>query len=118
MTAKIIKNKRALPNNWDGFGAVAVNKSVQNNAREFLTKLDYLFLDCLEEEDMYSTPYGTVVLDFQNEKGMVSVEVGESKIGFFTDFTDKALNSKSAGDIFIHQSNISNKLQKALKKLV
>lgn len=33
------------------------------------------------------TPYGTVVLDFQNlKKDFISVEIGKEKIGFFTEF--------------------------------
>lgn len=105
----IIKN---LPDNWDGYGAVRIDVSVYYNVRSFLSELDNFFFNYLKEEDIYCTPYGTVVLDFEKNEEIVSVEVGESKIGFFTEFSDKDLNLKSKGDTFYNK--ISPSLQQAL----
>ena len=39
-------------------------------------------------EDIQVMPYGTIVMDISVPKGIVSVEIGASMLGYFTDFED------------------------------
>jgi len=76
-----------LNNNWDGCGAIKPDYDVYLNANDFLDKLDNKILNCLNEDNIIPTPYGTIVLDFQKESNLISVEIGEKQIGFFTEFS-------------------------------
>lgn len=86
-----IKNRISLlsffENNWDGYGAICPSEKITKNTFKFIDavcKTSYYFY--LSDENISSTPYGSIVLDFRSNKGLVSVEIGSTKIGFFTDF--------------------------------
>ena len=77
-----------LSGNWDGNDAVPVKETTLLNAVRFLTAVfssDEYVLP--EPDDVYPTPYGSLVIDFNTKDGLVSTEVGNSDFGFFTDFT-------------------------------
>lgn len=86
-----IKNRvsllSSLENNWDGYGATKVSEVVLKNTYKFIDAVCktsfYLYLT---DENILLTPYGSIILDFKSNNGMVSVEIGSEKIGFFTDF--------------------------------
>lgn len=42
------------------------------------------------------SPYDTIVIDIQRPRGLVSIEIGLKKIGFFTDYAD-GINEESDG---------------------
>jgi hypothetical protein len=111
-----LKKILSLSNNWDGYDASSIDISVYCNTRDFLEKLDDKFLDCLKEENILPTPYGTITLDFESEDNLVSVEIGKDQIGFFTDFMKKE-NIKSNGENFVN-NNIPCKLKNVLIDLV
>lgn len=105
-----------LQDNWNGEGAVVPSDLVQKNTFKFLdcvlkTGLSWM----IKPEDIVPTPYGTIELDFESEMGLVSVEVGKDKIGFFTEFND--------GDDFLSEGiptdfrTIPSRLQEALCRL-
>ena len=71
---------------WDGGKTAAPGKKVIDNAKRFVKNLS--FCDFRIPSDIEPTPYGSVVLNFEDERGLVSVEIGKSKIGWFTDFRD------------------------------
>lgn len=75
-----------LSDNWDGYGASAPMPTVLDNAERFIKKLIIAGLLLPDEDSMYATPYGTIVIDIQNERGIVSIEFGNDKMGFFTDY--------------------------------
>lgn len=75
-----------LSNNWDGYGASAPMPIALDNAERFIKNLIIAGLQLPDEDSMYATPYGTIVIDIQNEQGIVSIEFGNDKIGFFTDY--------------------------------
>ena len=67
-----------LHDNWDMYGAIAPSDEVIKNAYKLL---DIVINDgyvAIREE----------VMDFANERGLVSVEIGKAEIGFFTEFVD------------------------------
>lgn len=79
-----------LSQNWDGYDAIPVKDLTLVSAIKYLRAIfasdDYYHPDY---EDVYPTPYGSLVIDFENEDGLVSTEVGRSDFGFFTDFKGK-----------------------------
>ncbi len=89
-----------------------VDKKVIDNGIIFLSILP----DCISKEIMSLniTPYGTIVLDFEKESNLISVEIGETEIGFFTEFDDKE-NFVSNGVPF--NGIIPDDLNSAFKKL-
>lgn len=77
-----------LPNNWDGYNSSNVDKIVCDNASYFIQIIDDKIISTLSSDDITPTPYGTITFDFINDRSMVSVEVGNSKIGFFSSFSE------------------------------
>lgn len=100
MSWKIFRKVDALQkleHNWDGNGADVPNGQTFFNVLRFLHRMPVDVLEQLNEEDIKLTPYGTVVLDFQNQnKDLISVEIGDTKIGYFTDFKS-GKNFRSSG---------------------
>jgi hypothetical protein len=88
-----VKNKLSelsqLTYNWDGYGASAIPERVIKNSYKFI---DTLFSeDCalyLSPEDITPTPYGSIVMDLTSVYGLVSLEIGKTQIGFFTEYED------------------------------
>ena len=69
---------------WDGHETKPIDVLTRLNALEFLKEIrDKILL--INEDYIYPTGDGTIVIDFQNDlDDLVSVEFGESSIGFFT----------------------------------
>ncbi|MBR2507659.1 MAG: hypothetical protein IKB70_12395 [Bacilli bacterium] len=102
-----------LPQNWDGYGAIPLELAAYENANHFLDQIDRGILKYLSQESLQPTPYGTVIMDFQKGHDLVSVEIGNDKIGFFTKFKNHK-NFFSNGESYPY-SSIPAKLQQALK---
>ena len=68
---------------WDGLDSVPIDVMTRIKALEFLKEIrDRIFL--INEDYIYPTGDGTIVIDFQNDlDDLVSVEFGETSIGFF-----------------------------------
>lgn len=77
-----------LEDNWDGYDAKAPSTESITNAQTFIDLLNRHSCFLPKEEDIYATTYGSIVVDIQTTKGQVSIEIGSSLIGFFTDFSD------------------------------
>ena len=103
-----------LSDNWDGYDAIAPFKDVVKNSFKFIDCiLDEGYL--LNEDDITPTPYGSIVLDFKTEAGIVSVEIGKSQIGFFTEFTNHI--DYSSDGIETNFKQIPDALKSALELL-
>lgn len=111
-----VKNKVSLismlDDNWDGFGAVKpCNEVISNTYKALDAFCEYGY--CLQtDEDVYPTPYGSIVLDYKSYAGLLSVEIGKTKLGFFTDFVNGD-NMCSAG-IDTSFREVPEQLKKAL----
>lgn len=103
-----------LDPNWDGYGAVVPDLATYTTVLDFIQKIDRETLSYLNNDDIVPTPYGTIVLDFSKGENLVSVEIGEDRVGFFTDFVDGD-NSELDGDVW--RNMIPEKLTYALKQL-
>ena len=86
--SRLIESFRGIKDNWNGEAAVAPKEKVIVNALSFVSLLEKDNLAFPAVEDIQVMPYGTIVMDISVPKGIVSVEIGASMLGFFTDFED------------------------------
>lgn len=97
-----IKNKISqismLSQDWDGYNAVIPSNEVIKNAYKFIDNAFHNNYSFIEADDVTPTPYGTIVFDFINKRGLVSVEIGKKAIGFFTDFANITNHSSDGID--------------------
>lgn len=80
-----IRECSRLNNNWDGYGAIPPAKGVKENCFKFLRQLP-LEINQPDPDNVCPTPYGSIVMDFYNDLGLISVELGTNELGYFTDF--------------------------------
>jgi hypothetical protein len=78
-----INSYKNLKDGWDGDDSFGPSDRTINNAINFVNSLGNL-LELIDEDYIYPTGDGTIVIDFQNDNGdLVSVEIRESTIGYF-----------------------------------
>lgn len=75
-----------LKDNWDGYGASAISATIIRNACTFLRTLQRTGVKIENPTNIYPTPYGTVVIEVYNDRGLVSMEIDRHQVGFFTDY--------------------------------
>ena len=102
-----------LPNNWDGYGAIPPNELINKQVKDFLPQFPERLLQCTTTDDMYATPHGTVVLEFQKEENELTIEFGEREYGFFTDLKH-GKNLKIKRTMYKQNSPIANELAEAI----
>jgi hypothetical protein len=112
---KKISSFSYLSNNWDGHGAISLSSNVLNNAIRFISSLPETVLSEVSANSIVPTPYGSIVFDFERGEDLVSVEIGERKIGFFSEFQMSENNSLEG--VSFNQENLPIELQKAFNKL-
>jgi len=100
--------------NWDGYGGVVPQKNVINNSLRFIQSLPTSLLESIEIDSIIPTPYGSIVIDFENGNNTISVEIGENKIGFFTDF--QSLENISSDGILFNQQILPQQLTEAFQR--
>lgn len=104
-----------LSDNWDGYDAIAPSQLVIKNSFKFIDSLVKAGIDNIEPDDIYPMTYGSVVIELNNGNGMISIEIGQHSIGFFTDFV-RHENIYSEGEETDFRS-IPEDLRQALKVL-
>lgn len=78
-----------ISDNWDGYGAKAPHQNAIKNAIGFLKILPSGYQKLLNIEEVNITPYGTIVMEwFKDDNNYISIEIGSSKIGFFSETPD------------------------------
>jgi hypothetical protein len=112
---KKITSLSYLENNWDGYGAVSPSKNVLNNAIRFINSLPETVLPEINTESIVPTPYGSIVIDFEKNADLISVELGERKIGFFSEFSEG--EDISMEGVLFNQQNLPIELETAFTKL-
>lgn len=85
-----------LPTNWDGTGSLAPSEQVCENASRFIAAMQQSGVSCPSEDEVMPSAFATIVFDIMMPRGLVSIEVGEKGIGFFTDYVD-GINQESSG---------------------
>lgn len=79
-----INKIQELEDGWDGDDALSITELVEQNAVSFLSKLPFDFLIKLKKSDIYPSTYGTIMFEFFG--GKLNVDVGNSKIAYYTSF--------------------------------
>lgn len=107
-----INSKPANPDG-DGFSGTSPSKECQDNAIKFISALPKYYQEILKPSvHITPQPNGAITIDWYYMKQFVSVEIGDSKIGFFTDFND-GINPEGNGDF----ESIRDVVVAALNKL-
>lgn len=117
-TMELLNKINSLANllqNWDGFGADAIDRRAILNSNKFIQKLPSFISSKLNKENITPTPYGTVVLDWKVGDELISVEIGETKIGFFSEINE--LQNPSIEGVPYNENEIPIELVQAFKKL-
>src|SRR5690606_3170082 len=55
----------ALDENWDGFNSVRIGKKVIMNTMAFLGSIPTHLISKIEEDYIYPTPYGTILIEIE-----------------------------------------------------
>lgn len=100
--------------NWDGYHGVPPTRSVVN-AIQFYRFLPRILQERILTDHISPTPYGTITLEWANGDFFISIEIGENKIGFFSelpDGTSPKLESKE-----FNENHIPNELVDAFEVL-
>lgn len=100
-----------LNNNWDNYGAIKPEEKVIRNCFGFLRNLPERYLSNLSKEDLSITPYGTIVLDWEDKNKLLSIEIGNDSLGYFTELNDTENLSSEA--IKYDQDEIPSEVVKA-----
>ena len=78
-----INSYKNLKDGWESQDSFAPPIETINNSINFVNSLGNL-LELIDEDYIYPTGDGTIVIDFQNDNGdLVSVEIRERSIGYF-----------------------------------
>ena len=104
-----------MQKNWDGYGADAPDEKVINNSILFVNNLPESIQSEIQPEKVVPTPYGTLVFDFEQNQNLISIEVGEKNIGFFSEFSDN--KNISLDKVTFNSNNLPIELIKAFRKL-
>jgi hypothetical protein len=112
---KRINSIKYLETNWDGYGGDAPDEKVINNSIQFVSKLPGSLQSEIKPEKVIATPYGTIVFDFERNQNLISIEVGEKNIGFFSEFSDR--NNISVDKTSFNSNNLPVELIAAFHKL-
>jgi len=104
-----------LSQNWDGFEADALDSRTILNSNKFVQKLPSSIVSKLNKENVTPTPYGTIVLDWKAGDDLISVEIGVTKIGFFSEINE--LHNPSIEGVPYNENELPIELVQAFKKL-
>ena len=110
-----INSYKNLKDGWDGDDSFRPSDKTIHNAINFVNSLGNL-LELIDEDYIYQTGDGTIVIDFQNDNGdLVSVEIRESTIGYFfeTEGHIKTVDSYKG----VENEYLSPKLKSIIQKI-
>lgn len=96
LAAAFVKNLASLPNDLPGVDFEVPSRQIIDNAILFLEAMKQAGLECPDEGRVMPSVFGTIVIDVETERGLISIEIGRTKVGFFTDYED-GINEESDG---------------------
>ena len=91
-----LKNLKTLPKNYQDIDFEIPSEAIIDNAQKFLLSMQKANLSCPDDGCVMPSVFGTIVIDVMVERGLVSMEIGRTKVGFFTDYED-GINEESDG---------------------
>lgn len=77
-----------------------LDDSCVENAKRMIVNLKYGRCFLPKTDDIYPTEYGTVIMDFQLDKGKLRLEIGNTQYSFLTDFKNPVENDYSLEENF------------------
>ena len=110
-----INSYKNLKDGWESQDSFAPPIETINNSINFVNSLGNL-VELIDEDYIYPTGDGTIVIDFQNDNGdLVSVEIRESTIGYFfeTEGHIKTVDSYKG----VENEYLSPKLKSIIQKI-
>ncbi|MGE8361880.1 hypothetical protein [Pseudomonas sp.] len=81
---EVISSFGALGENWDGYGAIPVNPQTVENSK---SAANLLFAE-LPVADIFPNPNGTITFEWDTDKGIANLEIGESRYSFYIETKD------------------------------
>lgn len=111
----VVKGFLSLGDNWDGYGATPLDIQVVINAARLIDALPDSVVTDLTKQSITPTPYGTIVFDWESGNELVSLEIGKTQIGFYSQFADG--NNIELETTWFNHNNLPFELIKALNKL-
>jgi len=88
-----VKGFNKLSENWDGYGAIPIYPETVRKVQWFLRVLPNEYLPFIDIGDISPCPNGTVVLDFENDKGgILSISFGKDYENFYFDIGGKVID--------------------------
>ena len=110
-----INSYKNLKDGWESQDSFAPPIETINNSINFVNSLGNL-LELIDEDYIYPTGDGTIVIDFQNDNGdLVSVEIRESTIGYF--FETEGHIKKVDSDNITNNQYLSDNLKSLIQEI-
>jgi hypothetical protein len=110
-----INSYKNLKDGWESQDSFAPPIETINNSINFVNSLGNL-VELIDEDYIYPTGDGTIVIDFQNDNGdLVSVEIRESSIGYFFE-TEGHIKTVDSDNITNNQY-LSDNLKSLIEKV-
>ena len=66
-----------LQEDWDGYGACAIDKSIVDNIVFIFQKIPNALLEIVDEDNILPTPNGTITIEWHKGSNELMLEVGE-----------------------------------------
>ena len=81
-----------LPENWDGYGAPSLDRSVYESAEKILKYLPDRFLFSLNTENIVPTATGTIEIEWIRENRSFCLDVGDNSASAYGELPDSSLS--------------------------
>ncbi|MBK0382043.1 hypothetical protein I5M32_03645 [Pedobacter sp. SD-b] len=101
-----------------------ISSEVYNNSYSLLTEFPEFILEEIDVENIYTSKYGTLLLDFEyDNKNIFSLEIGKDSIGYFSEINSKtdvfceSLKTIDNQGNTINAKQISSEIENFLSKL-
>jgi hypothetical protein len=103
-----------LSNEWAGDSTVKPSQKVIDNAIIFLFNLGR-YNKKIKAEDITPTPYGTITMNWYNGDKELSIEIGNTSIGFFSELPE--YNNPIGDNITFDTQLTPNEILQMFKKI-
>jgi hypothetical protein len=94
-----------------------IQTDVQINTYRVIENLSEFFIDNVDLNSIYTSKYGTVLIDFEKNNNIFSIEIGVKSIGYFSEIDTKTIDF--CEETFIdNENNLSSSLSKLNKSFL
>jgi hypothetical protein len=101
-------NRDFIKNFFSGYlQEEGVRTDVQKNTNLLIENLSDLYIDKIDLESIYISGWGTLIIDFEGDNNIFSLEIGSKSIGYFSEINSKTVNF--CGESFINTEESLNR---------